>query len=82
MKATAAALAARSGWSTGGLGVGGGAGSVPLSGVVLLPVAGVTEVVAGLATAAGWAGLSRPTTKAVATPTTTASTPATATRRR
>ena len=33
-----------------------------------LSVAGTTVVVVGLATAVGWAGLSRPTTNAVATP--------------
>ena len=82
MKLTAAALAPAA-RSTGGLGVVVGAGpltSLGALGAASVPAAGTTEVV-GLATAAGWAGLSRPTMNAAATPTTTASAPATATRR-
>ena len=66
----------------GGWGVVLGAGSWMTRGAASVPVPGATEVVVGLATAAGWAGLSRPTTKAVVTPTATASTPAAAAARR
>ena len=58
-----------------------GAGPETSLGGASRSLAGTTVVVVGLATAVGWAGLSRPTTKAVATPMTTASTPATAARR-
>src|SRR4029453_2346149 len=81
MNPAAVALAARSGWSAGGLGAVVGSVAALLSGLGMSLLSGTTEVVVGLATATGWPGLSRPTTQAVATPIPTASTPAAATRR-